>query len=720
MPHRSIAQPRPAGPRAAAFALGLFLALAAGPALPARAEGGEGAAAEELYDLAMDAQYDATVDRAERALAADPRDLFAHKLRVFAWYSDPARDVGALLEEYRKAPASRLTTEVLLHGELLLAQRIPDGEARKAEYERLRDRTAALAAEHPADPELWSLHARAQLLLGAAREAGEAMDQAIGLDPGNLLYRTSQSANHLPPAGLERNRGWLGLYARTRPDSPYVRAILFEQGEHLDNEAERGLYFESLLPVVMGTRHEDDVRLRLAQLDRRADEHLEAIRARGFCNRSVEAALLAAERAYGREGVWAWLSAEDVRKRALRKAIAGLAASEREFRGVPGELLAARARYHLLAEQYAEARACIERMAAAGAREARHTADARFLAGDAWYAEGDYAAARTVYDEVLAGNAAFPFPARLRHLECMVRAYPLLALAQGEALFLLLLGVFLSVTLTAARLETARRYFRLAALPALAVSALELALYVRTSGAWGTGAAMVAIVGFLKNFFLLTAGMVLTARAGLRPCPALRGVAAALRGGVGSGWGGGLRAALPGVAASVGCWALLLGLTFALVSAIGPRVNEAIDVARPLDRGSDAGGGGGGRGADGAGGASAATALENDPWIQAGLLAVAAAMEELLFRHFLLSLFASFLRPRRWSAAFAITATALLWGVGHLGGVDPWWYRMVQTTACGLALGALCRRHGIEAAFLVHLAYNWTQMGIGRYFGGPA
>lgn len=679
----------------------LFVALLGLAWLPAVARAAPPTADEErLYDLSTDYQFDESIALAERLIASEPRAQFAHRARLYAWFADPLRDLEAALAPYRERatadPSDPLAVSVLLYGESLLAQRLPDSEERKREYERLRDRTAELIRRWPEHPDLRSLQARVLLLLGSNREAGEAQGRAIERDPKNVLHRIAPPAAHLPSDRLEPNRRWLDAYAARRAATPITRAIELERLERIDSEAERALRLEALLPSFVGTRHEDDLRLRLAQLDRRADDHLAAIRALGFCNRYAEALVLAAERARGQEGVWSWFSAKEVRKQNLGKAIDLLRDAEADFRAVPGELLAARAGFHYQLEEYEEARACVARLADLGKRESRRAADQLSLVGDSFHAERRYAEAREAYDRALEGNAAFPFPSRLRHLECMVRIYPLLAIAQGSSLFLLLLAAFLSVALTAARLGYARRYFKLAALPALLVTALELSLYLRSTSGWGTGPAMVTVVGFLKNFFLLVSGMVLAARGGCRPFTPLRDVARFVRTGDGRAW---VRRAPRRLGAMVAAWAVLLGLTFAFVRLFNPHVNESVSVAKSLDTPAER---------------QEARRMESDAVAEATLLAVAAAMEEVLFRWFLFGLFQSYLRRFRWSVPFAVALTAVLWGLGHLGGVDPWWYRMVQTTSAGLVLGWLRWRHGVESSFLVHTAFNWTQMLLAR------
>lgn len=682
--------------RLAAVLLALACALAGGT--PASADGPLTAEEERLYDLYVDFQFDPANELAQRVLAAHPKSLHAHKALFSIAYFDPRRDLEDLAATYRaratREPAEPLWQALALHGDVLLAQRLADGEERQRAYERLAIRADGLARSWPECAEIHALRARTRMLLGATRAAGEAVARAIDLDPENVLLRTASAASYLPAARLEANLAWLDRYARTHPGTPLARAIELEQTDRIDAEAERALRLEALLPEMRGTGHEDDLRLRLAQLDRHADEHLEAILARGYCNRYVEAVQLLAERARGKNEVWAFFTAEELRQENLRRAIAILRRAESRFVVIPGDLLAERARCHYQLKEYEEARQCVHALAAQGRHEARRVADYQSLIGDCHYAEGEYAEARRIYDRALEHNAAFPFPSRLRHVECLVRAYPLLAVAQGSTIFLLLLAVFLSVAITVARLRHARRYFRLAALPALCVTGFELALLLRTTGEAGTWALMVAVVGFLKNFFLLVAGMVLAARGGVRPFALLRGLAARLRRGSGPArpWA---RAAIGCVAAGFAAWALLLGLTIGLVRAVNPQVSEAIQVAKPIESATER---------------RETQQVMADPVAQATLLGVAAALEELLFRWFLLGLFQSYLRRYRWSAAGAIGLTALLWGIGHLGGVDPWWFRMVQTTAAGCILGWLRWRRGVELSFLVHAVYNWTQM----------
>ncbi len=656
---------------------------------------------EELQDLTSDQQFAEAIQLADRLLAAEPESILLHKARMFCFLNDVRLDPMPEIERWRARlktqPLDRLANTIVLYAEISLAVRIPDAEKRHKEYERLRDRAKELVADGSKDAEVHALAARIHSLILSEHETALAIQRAIDLDPGNVSFRISIFARSLPGGAKEANRKWLADWARGHPSSPLARGIRKQAALDLPGEAEQALALEALLPDVIGTRQEDDVRLALARMRRRADEHLEAILALGRCSEQVSATKLKADRLRGVEGVWTWFSTQDVREENLRRAIAFLTEAEGAFPAVPGDLLVGRAKCHYLLVEYAQARECLQRIEGLGPQETRTFADNQHLIGDSWYAEENHEQARKAYDRVLEGNADFPIPSRFRHLECMVRQNPLIAVAQGSTIFLIFLSVLLSVAIVAARLKSARGYFRLAGLVAALVTALELFLYLVATPEWGAGALMVAIVGFFKNFFLVTAGMLLAARGGVRPFATLRDLRKVVRGRVPAGWA--RRTALQAVAI-VACWAGLLGMTLGLFWQFQPRANEAVKITKSLESASDR---------------EQAKAAETDDTALLTLLVVAAAMEEVLFRWFLLGLFQAYLRRFGWSVCFAIFLTALLWGVGHLGAVDPWWFRLVHTTFAGLILGWLRWRHGLESSFLVHSSYNLTQHLLGKW-----
>ncbi len=653
---------------------------------------------EELYDLGMDHQFDAAIALADRLIARDPARLIPHKVRVYCSVFDLSRDPQAGLAPYRERlrrnPGDPLARYLVLYGETLLSVRIPDGEKRKEEFERLRDEGRRLVEDHPGESEFQSNLARAHLLLLGHHEAGKAITEALRLDPDNVPLHMSGATLHMSSERQDWNRRWIETYIRDHPNTPFCAHLQLHLAEGIVNDAEKALRLEAILPSLLGTRSEDDARMALAELDRKADEHADAVIARGWSNQYVKAILRRADRLRDREG-WAWFATEEVRQGNLRQAVELLKKSEAPFQAIPGALLVMRAKCHYLLEEYAEVRACLTRLAEQGAREARTHADHLYLAGDSWYAEGNHEEARQAYDRVLEGNAAFPIPSRLRHLECMVRQYPLLAVAQGSTLFLIFLSVLLSVALVAARLRHARRYFPLAMKLALGVTALELALFLRATPDSVAGGLMVAIVGFFKNTALLTAGMLLAARGGARPFALLRDLVKAGRGRAPAGFA---RQTTLALVAMFLCWAGLFAVTFGMMIRYQPRANDSVSVTKPLESREDR---------------AQAEKIEVDYFALATLMVMAAAMEEILFRWFLLGFLQSYLRRFAWSTAWAVFLTAFLWGVGHMGAVDPWWFRLVQTTACGLLLGALRWKFGLESSFIVHTAYNWMQMYLG-------
>lgn len=655
-------------------------------------------AEEAFFDLVLDHQYDQALAEADRLLIADPTSPLVHKARLFLFNHDVTRDLDACVDEYRRRRAAepdRLEWVIaVLQGEIWLATRIPDSEARKAEYERLRQVLEAEADRHRESPDLPALLARALVLLGSDREAGLALARVLAIDPDHVPFRFSSAIDHLPREPLQEHRRWREEYVKRHPGTVFARILALQAVGDIASEAERGLALEALLPEMLGTRQEDDVRMRLAQMDRKADEHLDAIRARGYSNQYVAAIELAVQRIYSRQDTWAWFSADNVRQQNLRQALTILQDATRQFRILPGNLLVMEARIQYALEDYAATRACVERIAAQGRQEARRAGDMQFLIGDAWYAERNYEQAREAYDAVLEGNTAYPIPSRLRHAEVMFRQYPLLGLAQGSGLFLVFLATLLSVALVAAQIGRARRYFGLAALLAGFATLLQLALFLRSASTFGLGVVMLVVVGFFQNAFLLVAGMLLSARGGLRPVAGLRRLLRGSRPGPQRPW---LRPLLVGGATTMLAGIGLLAFTLGFLYLVQPRANQAVRVSKPLESATDR---------------QQAQQVEVDRTAALALVLVAAAMEEILFRWFLFGLFHAYLRRLRGSVLLAIALTSALWGLGHLGGVDPWWFRFVQTTACGFVLGWLRWRHGLEASFACHAGYNAGQIAL--------
>jgi uncharacterized protein len=90
------------------------------------------------------------------------------------------------------------------------------------------------------------------------------------------------------------------------------------------------------------------------------------------------------------------------------------------------------------------------------------------------------------------------------------------------------------------------------------------------------------------------------------------------------------------------------------------------------------------------------------------ILAMPALFEELVLRGYILGAIA-----REWGAAVAIGITSLLFGLLHLGNPGASAWTMAAVVVAGVLLGALRLVTGsLAAAWLAHLAINWTQGGL--------
>lgn len=85
----------------------------------------------------------------------------------------------------------------------------------------------------------------------------------------------------------------------------------------------------------------------------------------------------------------------------------------------------------------------------------------------------------------------------------------------------------------------------------------------------------------------------------------------------------------------------------------------------------------------------------NAPWI-----------EELVFRHYLLSALARWLGGGKLAVAVAVLATALLFAIGHAAHMQPVWPKMMQVTVWGIALGYVRVYLGTPYSILLHLVWN--------------
>jgi len=89
--------------------------------------------------------------------------------------------------------------------------------------------------------------------------------------------------------------------------------------------------------------------------------------------------------------------------------------------------------------------------------------------------------------------------------------------------------------------------------------------------------------------------------------------------------------------------------------------------------------------------------------IAASLIAV---KEEIVFRLFLQTQFAWWLRGKRRPDLWAILLVSVLWTLAHAISLDPAWVKFAQILPIGIALGLLRRRWGIETCIFVHVALN--------------
>ncbi|HTP09940.1 MAG TPA: CPBP family intramembrane glutamic endopeptidase [Anaerolineae bacterium] len=81
-------------------------------------------------------------------------------------------------------------------------------------------------------------------------------------------------------------------------------------------------------------------------------------------------------------------------------------------------------------------------------------------------------------------------------------------------------------------------------------------------------------------------------------------------------------------------------------------------------------------------------------------------VEELMFRLGIQNYLGAKLMNRRYGYAIAVTLTAALWAMAHIGSLDPDWIKMAQIFPLGLALGWLYRRQGTESTIMAHALFN--------------
>jgi len=83
-----------------------------------------------------------------------------------------------------------------------------------------------------------------------------------------------------------------------------------------------------------------------------------------------------------------------------------------------------------------------------------------------------------------------------------------------------------------------------------------------------------------------------------------------------------------------------------------------------------------------------------------------AFVEELIFRLGIQNYLGAKLINKRYGYAIAVTLTAALWAMAHVGSLDPDWIKLAQIFPLGLALGWLYRRQGTESTIMAHALFN--------------
>ncbi len=101
--------------------------------------------------------------------------------------------------------------------------------------------------------------------------------------------------------------------------------------------------------------------------------------------------------------------------------------------------------------------------------------------------------------------------------------------------------------------------------------------------------------------------------------------------------------------------------------------------------------------------------LSDEPIITPVTLVVllgVAFTEELMFRLGIQNYLGAKLINKRYGYAIAVTLTAALWSVAHVGSLNPDWVKLAQIFPIGLALGWLYRRQGTESTIMAHALFN--------------
>lgn len=85
---------------------------------------------------------------------------------------------------------------------------------------------------------------------------------------------------------------------------------------------------------------------------------------------------------------------------------------------------------------------------------------------------------------------------------------------------------------------------------------------------------------------------------------------------------------------------------------------------------------------------------------------VAAVSEEVVFRGLVQPWLTRWLGGGTRAVALAVVVTSAAWAFAHWGNTDAPWLKVGQIFLFGLALGALARRHSVEASMVAHAALN--------------
>jgi membrane protease YdiL (CAAX protease family) len=93
-----------------------------------------------------------------------------------------------------------------------------------------------------------------------------------------------------------------------------------------------------------------------------------------------------------------------------------------------------------------------------------------------------------------------------------------------------------------------------------------------------------------------------------------------------------------------------------------------------------------------------------------------AVTEEILFRGVIQQWIVRMRGGGRGTVVAAIVLTSAFWALGHVGNVDPAWFKVSQIFVLGLIFGALAHRHGVESSCVAHACLNVTATIVGAGF----